>query len=349
MQADFSARRASSAETPGRDGRDRGSVAAARLFGPRDIRVVHEPEPPVGPDDVRLTVAAVGLCGSDLHWFEEGAIGDSGLDHPLVLGHEFCGRLDDGRLVVADPCIPCGSCPACRTGLEHLCLTTRFAGHSDTDGALRSAMWWPSRLLRPVPEPITPDEAALLEPLGVALHAVDLAQLQPGDGAAVVGCGPIGLLIVQVLRLAGVHPILASDPLPHRLAAALALGATDAAGHGGAVDVAFDAAGTDAGLAAAIEAARPGGRAVLVGIPPGDRSSLRASTARRKELSLVFSRRMRAEDLDRAIALAVDGRVDLAGLITHRHALAEAPEAFARLAARTGIKVIVHPSPTLAG
>src|SRR5262249_41731389 len=161
--------------------------------------------------------------------FEEGSIGDAGLDHPLALGHEFAGRLDDGTLVAADPCISCGECPPCLAGREHLCERSRFAGHSVTDGALRSVMTWPERLLRPLPATTGPEEAALLEPLGVALHAVDLAAIQPGETVAVFGCGPIGLLVIQVLRDLGVAPILASEPLPHRLAAAVEFGAVAAA------------------------------------------------------------------------------------------------------------------------
>src|SRR5262245_24762240 len=174
-----------------------GAVEAVRLHAAGDVRVGPEPERPPGPGEVRLTVAAIGLCGSDLHWFEEGSIGDAGLDHPLVLGHEFSGRLDDGALVAADPCITCGECPPCRAGREHLCERSRFAGHSVTDGALRSVMTWPERLLRPLPATMTAEEGALLEPLGVALHAVDLARIQPGQTAVVFGCGPIGLLVIQ--------------------------------------------------------------------------------------------------------------------------------------------------------
>ena len=323
-----------------------GTILAARLHGARDIRVHEEPPPAGAPGDVGLRVAAVGLCGSDLHWFTEGAIGDARLDQPLVLGHEFSGRLDDGRLVAADPCIPCGSCPPCRSGQEHLCLTSRFAGHSDTDGALRTALRWPAGLLRPLPASISADEGALLEPLGVAIHAMDLAGVAAGERAAVVGCGPIGLLIVQLLRLAGAEPILASDPLPHRLAAAIRLGATDAtetAASDRVVDVAFEAAGTDAALGDALDVVRPGGRVLLVGIPEADRTSFPAGLARRKELTLQLCRRMRAADLDRAIELAADGRIDLAGLITHRYPLEDVGTAFATLAARTGIKVIVRP------
>jgi L-iditol 2-dehydrogenase len=320
-------------------------IEAARLHGAGDLRIVREPASEPGPGEVRVRVAAVGLCGSDLHWFEEGSIGEATLDHPLVLGHEFSGRLDDGRLVAADPAIPCGSCPACRAGREHLCERSRFAGHSVTDGALRSAMWWPEHLLRVIPPSISAEEGALLEPLGVALHAVDLAAIRPGESAAVLGCGPIGLLIVQVLRDATVAPIVVAEPLAHRLAAALEMGGTETSspGEAGDVDVVFDAAGTDEAVAAAIVLARPGGRVVLVGIPPGDRTTYRASIARRKELTMQHARRMRAEDLDRAIALAAAGRVDLARLVSHRFQLEEARKAFATLEARAGIKVIVTP------
>ena len=135
-------------------GASRSLVTAARLFGPGDLRVVHEPGAEPGPLDRRIAVTSVGLCGSDLHWFEEGTIGDARLDHPLVLGHEFCGRLDDGQLVVADPAIPCGTCGPCTSGDAHLCLTPGFAGHGTTDGGLRSSLSWPARLLRAVPESI---------------------------------------------------------------------------------------------------------------------------------------------------------------------------------------------------
>jgi L-iditol 2-dehydrogenase len=320
-------------------------IEAARLHAAGDIRVAGEPERSPGPGEVRLTVAAVGLCGSDLHWFEEGSIGDAGLDHPLVLGHEFSGRLDDGRLVAVDPCITCGECGPCLAGREHLCERSRFAGHSVTDGALRSVMTWPERLLRPLPAGMTAEEGALLEPLGVALHAVDLARIAPGESAAVFGCGPIGLLVVQVLRDRAVAPVFAAEPVSHRLAAAVGFGATAVSTGAPPVDcdVVFDTAGSNEALATAIGACRPGGRIVLVGIPPHDRTSYGASAARRKELSLQLCRRMEAADLDRAIALAAAGRVDLAGLVSHRYQLEEARIAFATLAARTGIKVIVTP------
>lgn len=318
---------------------------AARLHGPGDVRVGEETEPVVGPGEVLVHVTAVGLCGSDRHWFEEGSIGDARLERPLALGHEFAGRLDDGSRVVADPCIPCGRCRACRSDREHLCAESRFAGHGTTDGALRSRIAWPAAHLRSVPDSIPDDEGVLLEPLGVALHAVDLGRPTPSGRVAVIGCGPIGLLIVQLLRLEGAAEVLAADPLPHRLAAARSLGAVplgDAASDE-EIDVVFEVAGTDDAVAAAIDVVAPGGRIVLVGIPDGDRTTFVASRARRKELTLQLCRRMRSADLDRAIELAAAGRVDLSGLVTHRFPLREAPEAFRTLAAQTGIKVIVQP------
>ncbi len=180
-----------------------------------------------------MRVSTVGLCGSDRHWLLEGGIGDARLEHPLVLGHEFAGVVASGRRegerVAVDPAVPCRVCDLCTAGLGHLCPAVRFAGHGSTDGALRTLLPWPEHLLHPVPETLTEVEAALAEPLGVALHAFDLGHVRPGVGAGVFGCGPLGLLLVQLLHVAGASPIVAVDLLAHRVAAAEELGATHAA------------------------------------------------------------------------------------------------------------------------
>ena len=216
----------------------------------------------------------------------------------------------------------------------------RFAGHGETDGGLRTRLAWPERLLQPVPEVLGDDQATLLEPLGVALHALDLASVAPGDRAAVFGCGPLGLLIVQLLVRAGVG-VFAADPIPNRLAAAVALGATGAPFD---VDVGFEVSGCDDALDSTLALVRPAGRVVLVGIPDGDRTSFSASTARRKGLTLLLSRRMKSGDLRRAVELVERGEVSLDGLVTERHALADAEAAFASLVARTAIKIVVEPN-----
>jgi len=291
-----------------------------------------------------VRVTAVGLCGSDRHWFLEGGIGDAVLDRPLVLGHEFVGTIESGsragERVALDPAVPCGRCSICLGGNPHLCPELRFAGHGATDGALRTSLAWPERLAHALPDDLSDTEGSLLEPLGVALHAVDLAKARPGSTAGVFGCGPLGLLLVQTLRAAGVETIVASDPLPHRAEAAASLGATL---ENREVDVTFEAAGDDAALADAMAAVRPGGRVVLVGIPEGDRTTFTASTARRKGLTLLLCRRMKPADLPRAIRLAEAGEVELGGLVSGRFALSEWREAFDELVERRGLKVVVEP------
>jgi L-iditol 2-dehydrogenase len=333
----------------------------ARLHAPGDVRLIREAVPTPGPGELLVRVTAVGLCGSDLHWYREGGIGDAGLVRPLVLGHEFGGVILDGpragERVAADPADPCGQCDPCRRGRANVCVATRFAGFGTTDGALRSVMAWPGHLLHRVPDSVGDDEAALLEPLGVALHALDLAPIVVGARAGVYGCGPLGLLLVQLLRLGGASVIVATDRLTHRVASAREMGATHGfvvggrstdPGQGGdpreiPVDVAFEVAGDNDAIADAIAAVRPGGRIVLVGIPHDDRTSFPAAAARRKELSFHVSRRMADTDMPRAIGLAAAGRVDLSALITHRYPLGEVSDAFAMLASRRGLKVIVKP------
>ncbi len=334
-------------------------MIALRLHDVRDVRVHDEPVREPGPDEALLRVAAVGLCGSDLHWFAEGGIGDAMLERPLVLGHEPVAVVEDGpragERVAVDPAIPCGRCRPCLDGYENLCLACRFAGHGAIDGALRQLMPWPERLLHPLPDSLSDDAATLLEPLGIALHALELARAGPGASAGVYGCGPLGLLLVQVLRLAGVAVAVATDPLPHRADAARALGATTAlptqrAGtdalpprlrHG--LDVAFEVAGDDDAVATALDTLRPGGLLVLVGIPAGDRTSFVASVARRKGLTIALCRRMLPRHLERAIALAEQRDVELASLVTDRFPLTRGAEAFAALSERRGLKVIVEP------
>ena len=185
----------------------------------------------------------------------------------------------------------------------------RFAGHGSTDGGLRTLVAWPEQLAHPLPDSVTDEVAPLLEPLGVALHAVDLGCAAPGATAAVFGCGPIGLLLVQALQAAGVAVEVATDPLPHRAVAARELGARRSDPAGVQVDVAYEAAGDHGALDAAIAATRPGGRVVVVGIPDDDRSSLprRRGTpqgADARHLPPHARRRPRARDRPRRIRAA---------------------------------------------
>ena len=329
-------------------------MRAARLHAAGDLRVGEEPVPGAGEGMSLVRVTAVGICGSDLHWWDEGAIGDATLAHPLVLGHEGAGVIAEGprrgERVAIDPAIACGTCRACRDGYANLCYRIRFAGHGETDGMMREFLTWPTELLHPLPDAVTDADGALLEPLGVAVHCVDLGHLPFGGTASVVGCGPIGLLLITVLKAAGASSVLAIEPLAHRREAASRYGADVVAEPGldlreltgPGVDVAFEAAGTGEGVRLAVESARPGGRVVLAGIPSDDKITLRASVARRKGLTIAMVRRMN-QVYPRAIGLAARGAVDLGSLVSRRAGLDSAAGAFGEAARRSGLKVLIEP------
>ncbi|MCS7055874.1 MAG: zinc-binding dehydrogenase [Thermoflexales bacterium] len=337
-------------------------MKSVRLHAARDLRLHDEPIPPRAADEALLRVTAVGVCGSDLHWYNEAGIGDARLRRPLVLGHEFAAVVADGphagRRVAVDPAVPCGRCEWCRDGHPNLCPHVRFSGHGEDDGALREFMAWPAQALFPLPDAIDDAGGAMLEPLGVALHTVDLAHVRPGMHIGVFGCGPIGLLTLQVARLAGAARLFATDLLPGRLDAARELGATDvlqadgeaheesrailAATGGRGLDVVFDCAGAQAAVDAAFDAARIGGKVILCGIPSDDRTAFVASVARRKGLTIKMVRRMK-HAYPRAIELVARGLVNVRALITHRYKLEQAPEAFAVANRREGIKVMIEP------
>ena len=331
-----------------------------RLFGPGDLRIDEEPQPEPAVGEVLVRVKAVGICGSDLHWYNQAGIGDARLDHPLVLGHEFAGVIASGdragQAVAVDPCIPCRSCEYCLEGSPNLCLNQRFAGHSQQDGALVEMLAWPEHLLHILPPSLSAAEGAALEPLGVALYAVDQAGLRPGCTVGVMGCGPVGLLIVRLARLVGAIAVLATERLPHRLEAAAAFGATAvfpvgergdeasagvlAASGGRGLDVVFEAAGEAAAVETAMAVVRPGGRVILVGIPDDDRTSFSASMVRRKGLTIIVSRRMK-HTYPRAIALVEQGLVDLKPLLTRTFPLERSVEAFEAAARRDGLKITI--------
>jgi len=334
-------------------------MKVVRLHGKGELRLHEEPIPTPQAGEALVRVKTVGVCGSDVHWFTEAGIGTDHLSHPLVLGHEFAGVVENGEFtgqrIAVDPAIPCGTCEFCREGNPNFCESMRFAGHSIVDGALREYLNWPSRNLFPLPDELDEVEGAMLEPLGVAIHAVNLAHLQPGMSVGVFGCGPIGLLILQLARLNGTTQRIATEILPHRLAVARDNGATEVfpaeggrenpriweATHRRGVEVAFEVAGENEAVETAVASARSGGKVILVGIPKVDSTTFTASTARRKGLTIKLVRRMK-HTYPRAIKLVQSGLVDVRSLVTHRFKLENSAQAFATAERREGIKVVVE-------
>jgi L-iditol 2-dehydrogenase len=336
---------------------------AVFIHGARDVRV--GPHVACRPESgsALIEVAAVGLCGSDLHYYKDGGIGSAAIRKPFVPGHEFGGYLLEdiealglrrGTLVAVDPNKSCGRCEYCEAGHANLCPKVEFIGAPPFDGAMTERIAVPQTQIVAIPHTFSPLEAVMLEPLGVAIHAVDLAKPAAGEAVAMIGCGPIGLLVLQVLKIQGAGDVLAIDPLATRRDCALKLGASRAAANareiaswtgGKGCTLVIEATNSPDGFNDAVLASRIGGRMVLVGIPDGNTYSIDAAEARRRALKIKFSRRM-GHVYPRAIEYVATGKVDVASMVTTRFSLEEAPEAF-RLHAQGSegiIKSLIYPN-----
>ncbi len=342
-------------------------MRVARVMAPHAMRLDDAAMPVPGSGEALVRITAVGICGSDLQYYAQGRIGELEFGAGHILGHEVAGVVEvlgpdadgppPGTAVAVDPAIPCGWCRFCVAGDPNFCERLQFFGSPPRPGALQQYIVHPSRLLLPVPADWSPAATTVLEPLGVAIHAVDLGHLSVGDAVAVFGCGPIGLMIARVAQLAGARLVCATEPLPHRRAAAARFGTTVALdpaacdvvqemknqtdGYG--VDVAFEAAGSESATVQAIQALRPGGTLVLLGYWKQDQVAIPGITAMRRGLTVRFVRRMK-NTFDRAIDLARRGLVDVASLVTHEFPLEQTAEAFVR-AERRGpdvLKVVIR-------
>jgi L-iditol 2-dehydrogenase len=352
------------------------AMRAAKLYGARDFRIENVPDPDApGPGEALVKIGTVGVCGSDLHTYADGRIGDTVVADPLVLGHEFAGTiaavgpdaldglhqpLQVGQRVAVDPALPCWHCDLCEAGHPNLCRNLGFMGLAPDDGALQDFRLCPSRNCFPLPDVLSLHEGALLEPLGVALHAVDLSKVKLEQRVAVLGCGPIGLLIMKLAKRAGAGPLVALDQFDWRLEVAKRFGADAVINikdgdaitalrdltQGRGAEIVFEAAWAGDAVAQAVEMADLGARVVLAGIPGDDRAHFRHSPARRKGLTLKMVRRMK-HTYPRTIALASARAVVLDDLITHCFPLEEVDAAYAlNTAYRDGvIKVMIDLEP----
>lgn len=316
-----------------------------------------------------MRVTAGGICGSDLHTYNTGRIGDTVLKDPLILGHEFAAvveavgvdavdgefkPLKPGTPVAVDPAQSCGHCVMCERGQPNLCEHIHFCGLSPDDGCFAEYIKMPAKCCYSVPATFDPAVTVMLEPFGIALHTVDLARVRVGCSVALIGAGPVGLCILECLRLAGAGPIFVSEKLAWRRALVEKLGGIplDPAGGdpvkkvlegtgGRGVDVAIEAAWTDESVRQACEMLRLGGTLSVVGISDDDKVVLKHSTVRRKGLTILFVRRMKLT-YPRAIGLAKRGAVNLAGMVSHRIPLKRIAEAFTMNAEyRPGVVKIV--------
>ncbi|MER8002182.1 NAD(P)-dependent alcohol dehydrogenase [Streptomyces sp. NPDC095613] len=335
------------------------TTRAAVLHGPGDLRTEHIPLPPLGPGDVLVTVDAVGVCGSDMHYFADGRNGANTLRRPTVLGHEAAGTvtatgsgvaLETGTRVAVEPAVGCGACPTCRSGRYNLCPNGVCLGSPPTHGTFAESVVVPARAVHPLPDAVPLELGALIEPLAVAVWAVRRAEIGLGDRVLITGAGPIGLLVLQVARAAGAAEVIVTDVNDARLDRARAFGADVALNTAGREDLGLD--GVDrlvecsahpVALRQGLRTLRPAGRATVVGQAGISVDGLPLAHLQRWEIDLVTAFRY-AHAFPTALAMAADGRVDLAGVLTGRFPLDRAADALrAPQQDPSHLKVVVRP------
>ena len=327
------------------------------LKSPGLVELEERPVPAPGPDQVLVAVRSVGVCGSDAHYFQRGRIGNFVVRSPLVLGHEASGQIvavgdavDSRRLenrVAIEPGTACGRCPQCKAGRYNLCPDMQFFATPPVDGACAEYVLVRADLAFDLPDQVSDDAGALLEPLSVGIWANSMAAITAGSSVLIAGAGPVGLLTAQAARARGATVIAVTDVAAPRLAAAGRSGATltlDASQNESAdqdFDAFIDCSGALPAITAGIQALRPGGRAVLVGMGPDD-LMLPYSDLQQRELTVTGTFRY-ANTWPTAISLAAAGAVDLDALVTGRFTLAETEQALKSTFDQNTIKSIIEP------
>jgi L-iditol 2-dehydrogenase len=324
-------------------------MRAAELIAPHTFRLTDMPIADPAPGEVQVRIQSVGICGSDLHAYSEGAVGGMPNVYPMLLGHEPAGvivksgasvtGLAAGDRGALEPALYCYHCEFCLTGHHNVCANLRFLSNPGHPGFFRELVNLPAVNFRPIPAGMSFDQAALAEPLAIAMHSLHLASIRPGETVAVIGAGPIGLLTIAALRAARAGRVWAVEPLAHRRQLARDLGADavfepdealnqilSATGQRG-VDCAIDCAAAERTTIQAIQLTRNAGRVALTGIHKTALVSVDASAMRRKELTL-FNVRRSNHETEEAVELLQAHAPWFAPLLTHTRALDRIDEAF---------------------
>jgi len=344
-------------------------MKAAFLTGVRAIEIREVPAPKVArEDDVLVRSKAVGVCGSDLHYYLSDAVGGDKVKYPFIPGHECAGiveevgkavtRVKPGDAVVIEPAVSCGACDQCRTGRPHTCRKLLFLGHyGELTGGMAEFALAPERNCVPLPAKMSAVQGALAEPLSIAVYAAGLAGSVRGKTAAVLGTGPIGLCVVMTLIAESAGAVYATEKVEARLAAAVTAGAGWAgnpdredivaeilARESLGLDLVFECCGEQSALDQAVALLKPGGTLVVVGIPLETRMSFESGKLRRREIRVQSVRRQN-KCLEKAVAMIHTGRIKVDFLATHFFKLDRARDAYETAAERRDgvIKAIVTP------
>lgn len=316
----------------------------------RRVVIEEHPVPEIKPDEVLIRIGAAGVCGSDLHYYTEGKIGDVEVEMPFILGHEVSGIIEKvgsevvdrkpGELVAIEPGIPCGNCEFCRSGHYNLCPEVRFLATPPVAGAFGEYVAYPAKWVFPLPKGMNAEEGALIEPLAVGMHAAEIAGAALGDTAFIFGCGCIGLTALMALKSRGVTEVYMSDVIPGRIEKALELGAKkvfDASKdnvaeeiqrltNGRGVDSVYEMTGSRQALFQTVELVRKGGIIVLVGL--GSDSVMPYDFGKLIWNEVQIRTCFRYKNIyPKAIRAIASGTIDVSGLVSDRVKLSELPQA----------------------
>ncbi len=326
------------------------TIKAGVMHGIDDVRIDDVPMPQIKDGEVLIKMKAVGICGSDVHYYKHGGIGDYIVEKPMILGHESAGEIVEaandvkglklGDRVAIEPGYTCRKCIYCKTGRYNLCPDVTFMATPPIDGALVEYVAWPADFVFTLPENMTYEHGALMEPLAVGMHAVRRSRLIAGESVVVLGAGTIGLVTILSAKAAGAGQIIVADLEDIRLDMAAKLGATHTinAGkedtrkvvneltQGFGAEIVFETAGSVPTTQQTIELAARGGRIVWVGLPGQSEFPMPVVKAIDKELDMMGIFRY-ANVYPTAIQLVSNGRMDIDPLVTHRYGLNDVKEA----------------------
>jgi L-iditol 2-dehydrogenase len=327
-------------------------MKAALLTGIKKFEVGQAPDPKIINDtDVLVRIKTVGVCGSDIHYYTTGRIGSQVVQFPFIIGHEAAGVVESvgskvtnvkpGQRIAIDPAVSCGHCDQCRAGREHTCRELLFLGcPQQLDGSLCEYVVLPEKCCYPIDESMTFEQAALSEPLAIGVYSVERSMFPKKANVAILGAGPIGMCVFQVLRTKNAGNVYITDKVEERLEFSKQLN-PKWSGNPDRIDivkeisniepllldVVYECSGNSAVVDQAIQLLKPGGKFVIVGIPETDEISFPIHELRRKEITIINIRRQ-VDCTQKAIDLLASGKVNMDSLATHYFSLEETAEAF---------------------
>lgn len=341
----------------------------ALMHEPYDIEIVERDMPKVGPKDVLIKMMAVGVCGSDVHYYAHGRVGEFVVEKPIVLGHECAGMVAQvgdevtdfkvGDRVAIEPGEPCRECEYCKSGQYNLCPHMEFMATPPYDGAFCEYISHPADFLYHLPDSVTYEQATLVEPFSVGLQACKRADIKPGSTVVIMGMGPVGLMAVVAAKAYGATNIIVSDLEDNRLEAAKRLGATTAINiknedvverikeltDGQGVNYAIETAGNPIALRSALNSLKDGGTLAIVGLPQEDMNKINVPFIANHEINIVGVFRY-ANTYPQGIQILSTTDVDIDSLFTHQFELNDTKEAMelTRTSKGDALKVMVYPN-----